>query len=653
MANVVTFFTPLAALLRGLRQDPWRLSILCALPVAICAYLVALMLERPSGQYSVFDHATYLIIAAVFGGLEVMLLTRRWTTNTAVMTVIVVVYCQFIGKLVYLLYVSPRPDLIQAEFTETFFWIPALFVLSAFVPGMKRGRVVVGLFFTLFSAISVGYILPNVLAGQNLGVVYALFEMLLANLTLLTLTHNFIGFRERLARTSTRAETMERLAYQDSLTALPNRLALEQNLTRQIAERSSDAKLAVAFIDIDDFKRVNDTWGHATGDQLLNSFAARLDRAMRGGDVVYRMSGDEFVVLFTRLPAEVNALSVGERVRAVLTDPFELGGQRLNVSASVGVALYPDDGLEATVLLKHADTAMYTVKRNGKDGVSHYDARSAEAAEDKARLVNELRRALHDEELTLHYQPIIDVATRRPVKVEALMRWPSATRGNISPAVFIALAEEHGLITQLGAYALKTACAQASCWVREGMDVIVSVNVSALQLQDPGFVPLVESLLAASGTEPDRLELELTESSVIGALEQVTLNLQALRRLGVAVALDDFGTGHSSLSYLETLDFDTIKLDRSFAHKLAQTRNNPQYSVAIIRAVLEIASVLDVKVVGEGIETREQLEFFRTLGCGLLQGFYFGKPMPAAEITALLRTSPSSEVRRELSRLVN
>ncbi len=182
------------------------------------------------------------------------------------------------------------------------------------------------------------------------------------------------------------------------------------------------------------------------------------------------------------------------------------------------------------------------------------------------------------------------------------------------------------------------------------MDV-VSVNVSALQLQDPGFVPLVRSLLSASGTEPDRLEL--TESSVIGALEQVTLNLQALRRLGGAVALDDFGTGYSSLSYLETLDFDTIKLNRSFAYKLAQTRANPQYSVAIIRAVLEIASVLGVKVVGEGIETREQLEFFRTLGCGLLQGFYFGKPMPAAEITALLRTFPSSGVKSELSRLVN
>ncbi len=187
---MLSFFAPLTALLRGLRQDPWRLSILGALPVAICAYLVALWLERPSGQYSVFDHATYLIIAAIFCGLEVMLLTRRWATTTTVMTVIVVVYCQLIGKLVYLLYVSPRPELIQAEFAETFFWIPALFVLSAFVPGMKRGRALVGLFFTLFSAISVGYILPNVLAGQNLGVVYALFEMLLANLTLLTLTHN-------------------------------------------------------------------------------------------------------------------------------------------------------------------------------------------------------------------------------------------------------------------------------------------------------------------------------------------------------------------------------------------------------------------------------------------------------------------------------
>lgn len=649
-------FSPggVAASLRGLIKDGWRFSILSAIPVAIGAYLVGLWLERPSGQYNVFDHASYLIIAAIFVGLEVLLLTRRISTTATVMAVIVVVYCQFVGKLVYLLYFNTQPELTQAEFTETFFWIPALFVLSAFIPGLKRGRVVVVLYFTLFSAISVGYIVPNWLSGQNFGIIYALIEMILANVTLLTLTHNFLGFTKSLAKTSARAKTMERLAYQDSLTDLPNRLALEQDLARLIKERSENTRIAVAFIDIDGFKLINDTRGHAIGDKLLSSFAARLGRAKREDDFIFRISGDEFVVLFSNLSGDVNALAVGERVRTALVEPFEVDGHLLNISASVGVALCPDDGTTAATLLKHADAAMYTVKHSGKDGVALYDPSRDAFVEDRALLVGELQQAILDEDFELYYQPIVDLETSRTVKVEALLRWHNSTRGNISPVKFIALAEEHGLISHLGTYVLKTACCQIKSWARQGVDsVVVSVNVSAHQLQDPDFVPLVKSLLLTSGIAPDRLELELTESTVIHALEQVTVTLQALRRLGVSVALDDFGTGYSSLSYLETLDFDTIKIDRSFATKLSHTRKNPQYSVAIIRAVLEIANVLDVKVVAEGIETKEQLEIFRSLGCQLLQGYYFGRPMPAEEITALLQTPPATEFKGVLNRSVN
>lgn len=650
----MTSFLSVAAQLRGLIKDGWRFSILGAIPVAICAYLVGLWLEGPSGQYNVFDHTSYIAMAAIFVGLELLLLTRRISTTSTVMAVIVVVYCQFIGKLVYLLYFNSQPELTQAEFTETFFWIPALFVLSAFVPGLERGRTVVVLFFALFSTISVGYIVPNWLAGQNFGIIYALIEMILANVTLLTLTHNFLGFKESLAKTNARAETMERLAYQDSLTNLPNRLALEQDLERQIRERPGNTKIAVAFVDIDGFKLINDTRGHAIGDELLSRFAVRLGRAKREGDFIFRISGDEFVVLFTKLSSDVNVLGVGERIRSVLAEPFEVDGYLLNISASVGVALCPDDGATAATLLKHADAAMYTVKRSGKDGVALYDARRDAFVENRALLVSELQQAIRDERLELYYQPIVDLETSRPVKVEALLRWHSPTWGNVSSVKFIALAEEHGLISHLGTYVLKTACFQVKRWAQQGIDgVVVSVNVSAHQLRDPNFVPLVKSLLLTSGVAPDRLELELTESTVIHALEQVTITLQALRRLGVSIALDDFGTGYSSLSYLETLDFDTIKLDRSFATKLTHNRKNPQYSVAIVRAVLEIASVLDVKVVAEGIETREQLEFFRSLGCRLLQGYYFGRPMPVGEITAFLQALPASEVQGVLTRSVN
>lgn len=650
--------TPLLGRANAYRQrllsDGWRFSILGAIPVAICAYLVALWLEGASGQYNPFDHASYLVIATIFVGLEVLLLTRRLSTEAAVMTVIVVVYCQFIGKLTYLLHFNAQPELTQAEFTETFFWLPALFVLSAFVPGLERGRVVVVLFFGLFSAISVSFVIPNWLAGQNFGVIYALVQMILANVTLLTLTHNFLGFKERLAHTSLHAATMERLAYQDSLTSLPNRLALERELARLLRERTSTSRLAVAFIDIDGFKLINDTRGHAVGDALLGSFAGRLGQLKREGDLAFRMSGDEFVLVLTELRAEGDAVAVAERLRAALTEPFEIGGEPLRISVSVGVAQCPDNGQTAAALLKHADAAMYTVKHSGKNGVALYDAQRDEFIEDQALLVDELQQAIRNGQLTLHYQPIIDLETNRPVKVEALLRWSSPSRGPVSPVKFIALAEEHGLVAQLGAHALKTACEQISRWVQMGIgDVVVSVNVSARQLQDPEFVPLVERLLTSSGIAPRRLELELTESTVIHALEQVTLTLQALRRLGISIALDDFGTGYSSLSYLETLDFDTIKIDRSFSTKLTHNRKNPQYSVAIIRAVLEIAGALNVAVVAEGIETREQLEIFRSLGCRLLQGYYFGKPMPAPELTALLQTPPARELQGGLSRPVN
>lgn len=621
-------------------KDGWRFSILAALPVAICAYLVALWLEHPSGQYNIFDHISYIAVSLIFAALYLLLLTRRGSTTTAVMAVIVVVYLQFIGKLVFLLYFNAHPDLTQAEFTETFFWIPCLFVLSAFIPGLNRGRVVVVLFFTLFAAICIGYIIPNWLAGRNFGVIYALIEMILANVTLLTLTHNFLGFKESLARTRARAETMERLAYEDNLTGLPNRLALDGELKRLIRERSGGTKLAAAFVDIDGFKFINDTRGHAVGDELLKQFAFRLDSVRRESDVVFRISGDEFVVVFTHLSGEADVLKAGERVRLVLVQPFELNGHLTRITASIGIALCPDQGLTVDALLKHADSAMYTVKHSGKNDVALYDAARDELIEDRALLVSELQNAIRNDQLELYYQPIVDSATNRTVKAEALLRWTSPSRGSIPPSTFIALAEEHGLITQLGTYALETACAQVRQWTQQGLDdIVVSVNVSAYQLKDPNFAPSVKSLLLRTRTDPAKLELELTESAVIRALDQVTAALQALRQLGVAVALDDFGTGYSSLAYLEMLDFDTIKIDRSFASKLTCSRKNPQYSVAIIRAVLEIANTLDVNVIAEGIETREQLEIFRSLGCRILQGYYFGKPMPAAQMTALLRPS--------------
>lgn len=645
----------LATLFTRLRpevKDGWRVSILAALPVAICAYLVALWLEYPSGQYNVFDHASYLAISLLFASFELFLLTHRWSTTKTVLAIIVVVYLQFIGKLIFLLYFNPHPQLTQAEFTETFFWLPCLFVLGAFVPGLTKGRVIVVGFFTLFAAISTAYVVPNLLAGRNFGVTYALIELILANTTLLTLSHHFLGFKENFAKTSARAEALARLVYEDTLTGLPNRLALDEELDRLIQTRGS-TKLAAAFVDIDGFKVVNDTRGHAVGDELLQQVARRLASVRRGADLVFRISGDEFVVVFTDLVGDSDVQSAGERLHLALAPPFDLKGQPSRVTASIGVALCPEQGVTVGDLLKHADSAMYTVKRRGKNAVMRYDAARDSSTEDRTLLLSELQHALRHDQLELHYQPIFDLTTNKTVKAEALLRWHSPSRGDVPPTTFIALAEEHGLMTQLGSYVLEQACLQVGRWNQQGLtDLVVSVNVSAYQLQDPDFASLVKRLLVITRTDPAKLELELTESAVIHTLEQAAATLRNLRQFGVGVAVDDFGTGYSSLSYLETLDFDTIKLDRSFAAKLASSRKSPQYSVAIIRAVLEIANTLGAEVVAEGIETREQLEIFRGLGCHLLQGYYFGRPLPAAQLTALLRPS-STETYSEPHRVVN
>lgn len=483
---------------------------------------------------------------------------------------------QFAGKLLYLLYFNPRPENTLAEFTETFFWLPAVFMLASFIPGLKRGRFMSTLFFVIFAVISVLYVVSNWLAGTNFGTSYALIQLSLANLTLLALTDSFLSFKENLTRTSERAETMERLAYSDSLTALPNRLALEQDLTRLIAERPPETKIAVAFVDIDGFKLVNDSRGHAVGDALLSDFAARFGSIKREGDSVYRISGDEFVVLFSKLPANLNISGIGRRISDVFEAPFDLSKQPLDVSASIGIALCPNDGETAATLLKHADAAMYTVKHSGKNGVAFYEAGRDQFFEDRVVLVSELQAALRDETLELHYQPIVNVTNSLLVKVEALVRWQSSTAADVSPRRFIALAEEHGLIQRLGGFVLNTACGQIKRWERQGIDnVVVCVNVSAHQLQDSGFVPMVSNILEAALVAPHKLELELTESAVIHAYDQVTDNLRKLRRLGVSIALDDFGTGYSSLSYLETLDFDTIKIDCSFATKLTHNAKTP------------------------------------------------------------------------------
>jgi diguanylate cyclase len=621
------------------QADGWYYSILIAIPAAVCAYAFGLFMEGPSGQFSVFDLYTYSFIGITFIVLEGLLITRKLSLHITVYIIIAVICCQFLGKLIFLLYFNPNPAKFHAELTETFFWIPAVYILASFVPGVKRGQMLTLGFFILISIVAASYVVTQALHGENLGIIYALVELALANTTLLVLIQAFIRFKEQATRESSRAELLERLVYSDSLTGLSNRLQLEKTLARAITERSPEESVGVVFIDLDGFKLVNDSYGHEVGDRFLKAVAKRLQTLARPSDSVFRVSGDEFVIVTPHLYTPSELSGFGEHLRQSLEQPLEVGDWLISASASIGIAQCPADGTSPEDLLVHADTAMYQVKKNGKNGVRLYQHDQATSIRRRLALMQELKKVLFDDEagLTLHYQPIYEASQITISKVEALLRWHSESYGSVSPGEFIPMAEEAGIIHKLGEWVLHTACCQAKRWNDLGSNIKVCVNVSAHQFTQPDFVAVVARALQTSGLPASYLELELTESVVIRAFERVRDALRQLRQLGVSVALDDFGTGYSSLSYLEELDFDTIKLDRSFAQKLTKTSDQPHYAVAIVRAVVEIAAVLDVTVVAEGIETGAQLATMRALGCTYMQGYHLARPMPASQLNDLLR----------------
>jgi predicted signal transduction protein with EAL and GGDEF domain/FixJ family two-component response regulator len=437
-----------------------------------------------------------------------------------------------------------------------------------------------------------------------------------------------------------------RLAYFDSLTGLPNRQAFLERLGREVERAQSDGrKLGVLFMDLDGFKNVNDTLGHKTGDLILQWAADRLHNGIRPTDVaaragadhdgsveLARLGGDEFTALIRDLERPTDALVVAHRIRELMRRPFVIDGREVVLTASIGVALYPDDGVDAATLLKHADTAMYHAKDNGRDNCQFYSSSLTEQAMQRLNLESSLRLALERGEFRLVYQPQFDLDAARVRSVEALLRWYHPERGEVQPAEFIALAEENGLIVPIGEWVLRAACTDAAVWQRAGFALRVAVNLSPLQFKDPRLVQTVRDTLAQSGLAPELLELEVTESALMEDSEATLATLLALRDLGVKVALDDFGTGYSSMSCLKRMPLTNVKVDQSFVKGLPRDGEN----LAIVRAILSLAKSLGFTVTAEGVETIEQVQALRTLACDALQGFYFSRPVPAAEIPALL-----------------
>jgi diguanylate cyclase (GGDEF)-like protein/PAS domain S-box-containing protein len=429
-------------------------------------------------------------------------------------------------------------------------------------------------------------------------------------------------------------ERLTHLTQYDVLTNLPNRLLLTDRLNVALAQAQRRGKrLAVLSLDLDRFKTANDTFGHKFGDRLLVEVGTRLGTCLRAADTVSRESGDEFLIVLPAIDTEDDAANVAEKLIAAIARPFVLYGTEVHLTASIGIACFPENGRDTVSLLRNADAAMYSAKAMGRARFELYSAETNARAQERLLLEADLRKAIEREELFLVYQPQVDLATGALIGLEALIRWRHPRRGIVSPVEFIPIAEESGLIARIGAWVLDTACVQHARWRAMGLiDGPVAVNVSALQFRKADFVDAVAAVLARTGLDARYLEIELTESAVMQGIEEVMEKFERLHTLGVRLAVDDFGTGYSSLSYLKQFPLYRLKIDQSFTKGLPQDCDNS----AIALAVISLGHSLRLNVLAEGIETPAQEEHLRKLGCDAGQGYLYAKPMPAAECTQFM-----------------
>ncbi len=427
---------------------------------------------------------------------------------------------------------------------------------------------------------------------------------------------------------------MRDMAHHDAITGLPNRNLLHDRMDQALRQsRRTGERLAVMFLDLDRFKNINDTLGHLVGDDLLRHVAQRLSMALRASDTLARLGGDEFVVLLPRVDSRDQVAMVAEKLLSVLEAPMDVQEHALHISTSIGVCICPDDGDDADVLLRNADTAMYQAKGGGRNTYRFFTERMNTEAEQRYRIESALRVGVRDKELRLHFQPLVDMQTGRVFGAEALVRWQSSLLGLVSPGQFIPIAEETDLIVEIDSWVLTEACAHGARWRQDtGRDLMVAVNLSARQFRRKDLVPFVQRVLAESGLPPALLELEITESSLMHNVAEVIQTLDQLVALGVRLAIDDFGTGYSSLAYLKRFPVHKLKVDQSFVRDIGRTDSD----LAIVKTVIALAHTLQLDLLAEGVETTAQLVTLRALGCERFQGYLFAKPVPADEVPALL-----------------
>jgi len=426
-------------------------------------------------------------------------------------------------------------------------------------------------------------------------------------------------------------------AHHDALTGLPNRTLLNDRLDRALASahrhRRHGRSLAVLFVDVDHFKHVNDSLGHQIGDQLLRSVSQRLCTGVRSSDTVSRLGGDEFVVVLTEMKHADNIGGIATKILAILAEPHSASGHELQVTASIGISVYPDDGADAEMLLRHADLAMYQAKENGRNSYQFFRPDMSARAVERQAIERELRGALDRQEFVLHYQPEIDLESGSTIGAEALIRWQHPTRGLLLPAQFVPIAEDSGFIVPISQWTLREACRQARAWQDAGLPPVpMAVNVSPIWFRSPGFLESIRGTLDLSGLEARYLELELTESILMASGVSALSVLRGVKAMGVQLTLDDFGTGYSSLNHLNEFPLDVLKVDRSLVHGITGTpRGAP-----IVLAAIRMGNSLSMRVIAEGIESAEQLAFLRDQRCGEGQGFYFSLPLAAEQFATRL-----------------
>jgi diguanylate cyclase (GGDEF)-like protein len=438
---------------------------------------------------------------------------------------------------------------------------------------------------------------------------------------------------------------LRHLATHDALTGLPNRVLLDDRLAQAMALADRDKRsFALMVCDLDRFKLINDSLGHRAGDELLQEVARRLSAVARTADTVARFGGDEFVLVGSSLADAEDAMQLAARAIEVLRAPVRIAGIDVHVSPSIGIALYPEDGASIEALLAHADAAMYAAKHQGRGSVQRYLPGMHAGIEDRVQMESELHQAIELKQFELHYQPKVDARTGVVRSAEALIRWLHPSRGLVSPAEFIPLAEECGLIGAIGEWVIREACRQARAWQEEGVPSLrISVNLSASQFREAGLVDSIRRALDDVGLPARYLEVELTESAVMSDPEQSVAILEQLSAMGVLVSVDDFGTGYSSMSYLRRFPIDKLKIDRVFINEIA---SRPE-DASIVRAIVSLAHSLNLKVVAEGVETTAQLDFLKTAGCDEYQGYHYSRPLPADQFQRLIRNARSHDVLTE------